>query len=780
MSPHPGIDATATSSSSHLSSFPPLSRSQRGRIERTLAQLPHDASTWADLTQAQARLPEADRDGADEDDGMYELWLKLVWQRGVTWHDKWAAVQRQAAGEQARDPPRRHHSRRPSDNLDLLRQKLDRVALDPPVARPAERSNPPPAATPSADLESLATSFSRLRLLLPSFSHWAASARFHAQREADLTHRRATWLARCALRSWRARAEGVRALEARAVDAVLQGEAARARRAARTALGAWRARCAAREEARDEARRADERRGKERALREARDAVAALSARGSARRALETWRERARESRAGSFRVLALGRGAVGVWREKAARRRERREALDDVAAEQWSAWESKRGRDVWSWWVRRTAWTIREREVRQQKDIDLKREAWEVWGDKKRQADHDAYLNSLAASHHARRLALSSLSTWRARLSRLSSLSVLSAEHSSTLLARRASSQLTTWRLSTRLSLLSRARSRTLATSALAAWTSAYEHLEIELAGRADALLVRKGAQLRAVAFSAWSDAAAQRGRLARAAEGVDRARVLRKALGRWKGREARERVQERKADVVRDFMQTRQKVRDQQLVVRVQEKQDQRLRSNTVQAWKSRVVARKSLEQDASAFFDRKAVLAGFKRWTEQTYAAEDRLVLADEHRAVKLEELRDRAFHAWLASTRRSSTLRERLVAFTTSRNAQTKEDVYDAWREKSLRRAEREAVRRREKREKEEAWAWWKGRTKTLVAVQHYNRLHALRALEAWRAWTTPPELVLRAIETDHSAITSGALQVWRIKTGAKRALKSLSI
>ncbi|GAA6051751.1 hypothetical protein JCM3770_002714 [Rhodotorula araucariae] len=962
MGPHPGLDATTTSSSSHLSSFPPLSRSQRARIERTLAHLPRDATTWADLTQAQGRLTEADREG-DDSDGMYELWLKLVWQQGVTWHDKWAAVQPQTDGEHALDPPRRHHRRRPSDNLDLLRQKLDRVALDPLSGRPAERSkstpprpllvhrptvagaggysssddqfagvptprarrssllearlaarrrpedaattdddgrvlhsrtrasfvrtrpsnggpddllpsstttphhstpapprrqsvatprpapvalSPPPPAplSPSRhpllharlsalpprspplrrapasgiDLDGLATSFSRLRLLLPSFSHWTASARFHAQREADLTHRRAAWLARCALRTWRARANGVRALDTRAADAARVGEARRTQRAARTALAAWRARRAERDAARADARRADERRDKERVLREARDAVAALSARRAVQRALERWRERARDARAARFRVLALGRGALGVWREKAARRREGRQVLEEVAAEQWCEWEAKRSREVWDWWVRRTAWTVKEREVRRQQDGDLKREVWDVWSDKKRQADHDAYLMSLAVAHHAGRLACSAVSAWRVRLSRLDSLLALSTAHQSTLLTRRATSDFKTWRLSTRLKLLSHTQAHTLASSALAAWTGAYEHLEIELAGRADALLARKGAQLRVVAFSAWADATAQRARLARAAAGVDRARVLRTALGRWRAREARERVQERKADVVRDFMQvrgawkhwcevawegrrarwaearrtarkrealgfwlaqTRQKSYDERLVALHREKQEQRLRANSVQVWKSRVIARKSLEQDASAFFDRKAVLAGFRRWTEQTYAAEDRLVLANEHRAVKLEELRDRAFHAWLASARRASALRERYVAFASVRDGRTKESKYHTWRERSLARVEREAVRRRDAREKEEAWAWWKGRTKTLVAVQHYNRMLALRTLEAWRVWTTPPEQVLRGVETDHRAITSGALQVWRIKTGAKRALKTLS-
>ncbi|GAA5856973.1 hypothetical protein JCM9279_000518 [Rhodotorula babjevae] len=998
MAPHPGPDVTAaaSSSSSSLSTFPPLTPQQRRRIEDTLANLEPDATTWADLTRAQHRLaqlghptssPLADHDDDPDDDSLYELWLKLVWQHGVTWHDKWAAAQQPAPVQTTTAPTTRNHRRRPSDNLDLLRRKLDRVSLEPPASprRPPDRpqstpprpllvhrpapggysssddqyagvptprarrtslldarllearrqreprrglattdddgdvaqraalapplrsrssfgrprpgpvdgtddalfdnspaaygpmhstpaprrrpststpraavappvlpsSPPPPAplspsrhpllharlsalshprdapdplpppparAPPARNLDALALSFSRLRLLLPTFAHWSALATFHTSRSATLAERRAAWLARCALRTWRARVERVRELEARGEGVAHEWDRARDEKTQRGALALWRTRRLEREQARDEQRRAVERDERERALRRARDDASHIVERGRASRALEAWRGRAREARAERFRMAALGRAAVRVWASAAEREKARDAALAEVAREQWGAWEGARARGAWGEWLRRTACRVRERELVRRRQGDVKRDVWDTWTDKKRQADHDAHLTSLASTHHARHLASLALSQWRTRLSHLSRLSRAADARAQALVARRAASSLVTWRLSTRLSLLARARSHALAESALAAWLAAYEHVEVELAGRADALVARKGAQLCAAAFGAWHEAVQQKRRLEAAARGVDRARVLRRVVGRWKAREEAQRVQARRADVVRDFMQvrgawrswcekawegrrarwederrnarkkeafdfwlsqTRQKTRDEQLVNRVQERQAERICSKALEAWKARVIARKSLEQDASAFFGRKAVLSAFKRWTLQAYRAEDRLVLADEHRAVKLEELRDRIFHAWLLSTRRSSTLRSRLSGFLAERDERDKAGVYDAWRDKALRGRERAAVVRREGRERAQAWEHWKGTTKTLAAMQHYNYILATRAFEAWRGWTTPPELVLRAVETDHGAITSGALQVWRIKTSAKRALKSLS-
>ncbi|GJN90524.1 hypothetical protein Rhopal_003535-T1 [Rhodotorula paludigena] len=160
MGPQGQLHADHTLAPSHStasSTFPPLSLAQRTRVQQTLALLPPDARTWADLTRAQSQLGATRRQGQGEDgddsddDELYEVWLKLVWQDGATWHDKWDSVLR--AWDTPADAPapaeaaRRNHRRRPSDNLDLLRRKLDRVALSDDAAA---ASIPPSTRCPSS------------------------------------------------------------------------------------------------------------------------------------------------------------------------------------------------------------------------------------------------------------------------------------------------------------------------------------------------------------------------------------------------------------------------------------------------------------------------------------------------------------------------------------------------------------------------------------------------------------------------------------------------------
>lgn len=139
------------------------------------------------------------------------------------------------------------------------------------------------------------------------------------------------------------------------------------------------------------------------------------------------------------------------------------------------------------------------------------------------------------------------------------------------------------------------------------------------------------------------------------------------------------------------------------------------------------------------------------GFSGWAAATVRAEQRLVLAHAHRAVKLEgapgsthgvcvrsarttsngrltllcfvpELRERVFRQWHDLAQQSRTLRERCAAVLQQRRRARLEYAFDVWREGSLRRGEEVVVRRREGRECREAWEWWKARTK----VREYSR------------------------------------------------------
>ncbi|GEM09747.1 sfi1 spindle body domain protein [Rhodotorula toruloides] len=513
---------------------------------------------------------------------------------------------------------------------------------------------------------------------------------------------------------------------------------------------------------------------------------------------------------------MGTARRAVGKWVRRVGEVRHRVRVMEEVADEKWNEAEMGRKREMRGWWVQRTALKVKEAELVRAREDALRREGWEWWREMKQRRDHVRHLEQVASSHDARHLAVQALTVWRTRTTHLSSLSSLASTHAHALLARRASSHLTHWRLSLRLRLALRVRTDSLLSTSLSTWLDTYEHIQIELEGRADALIATRGARVAVVALEAWRSAVQHRGKLQRAAETYSRLRYLASGLARWKGRWEEERVREKKAEVVRDFFvtrrawrrwseeswerkrarwelersrkqaketldywlaQLRQRRRDRELVTHLQRQQGQRLRAASMEQWKLAVVVRKEDEVEARDWRDHKLVRAGFRRWAGQTVKAEERILRAASFRTVKLEELRDRLFHAWLSSSRRSATLRERLVRFDAARKRKTLEASFDCWREGSLRGTEEQVQRRRMQRERQSAWEWWKCRTKTLAAIQHHNRLLAWHALSAWQAWTPSAVHTRRAVAADEGSVIGGAFQVWKIKTGAKKALRS---
>lgn len=733
MALHPGDDAHTVSST--LDPFPPLSPSQRTLIDHTLALVAPDAHTWADLTHAQSVLQRDGHASADEIERLYEVWLRMVWVEGTTWHDKWDAVQRQWAeadqqpvqGIETPVAKRRNHRRRPSDNLDLLRRKLDAVTLDtpaqpnsaprplprarpkstpprqllvrpaaqaggysssddqfvgvptPPTARATRLALPPrtervtlsttdddapgqairrrrvsattrdqvPTSTPrhsarpptptSPDLTpaaaprhtdsqplldrrlsalrprspspspsprppssassmlissslsppealSLALSFDRLRLFMPLFAHWKARTNFVRERERELGQRREAWLRRCGWEQWAARVARVREGAGRADEWRMGKDQRRASETGRrTALGrafeVWKDKWAARVEARGAAEREEARREKEAALRAARDAVLSLRYRGLATRSLRHWRIRCATKRVETVIGAALARRAVEKWARRVAQVRHRAQVMEEVADEKWAESEERRKRERWRWWVRRTALRVKEAELTGSREEALRREGWEWWREmqcvpvstdpfgegadvrhvRRQRRDHVRQLEQVASAHDARHLALQSLSIWRTRARQFAYLSSLASQHAHTLLTRRASSQLTHWRLSLRLRLALRVRTDSLLSASLAHWLDAYEHVQIELEGRADALIATRDARVGSVALEVWRSAVAHRAKLDGAAETYQRLRSLARGFERWKVRWEEERVREKKAEVVRDFFVTR-----------------------------------------------------------------------------------------------------------------------------------------------------------------------------------------------------------------------------
>ncbi|GAA6038224.1 hypothetical protein JCM8097_005802 [Rhodosporidiobolus ruineniae] len=733
-------------------------------------------------------------------------------------------------------PPRRT----PSTPLDPPHPRHSSSSALPPSSRPLvrPRSTPPVAARPllvhpsaagagysSSDdyfsppeAHALASQFARLRLVGVAFDAWAARAEFVRARERDVAQRRGRWLVRCAVEGWRDRLTRVRELEARAeaAEAARIGrEGKERRRVLLGAVGRWKARLERKREDQEEERRREERERREAELKGARDEVVRLRNRGMGRRALEHWYNATLSHRAARFRRLSLLRLSLSSLSYKLHAHLARSAELAAVADERWESNERARAKGAVGEWRRR--WRIREAEraVVGRTEEREKREVVEVWADKTRQARYLRDLDAAADQHYATRLASGALDAWKRRKRHVEALAFRSTQHSRLLLLRHSTSLLHHWRLTARLSLSLRSSSLTLLSTALDRWLSAHERVAVSLSGRADAFACRKDAELARAALAGWKDSAAHRARLSSAAEAVSRRSTLARSFGRWRAQHQHQELQRRKADVVREFMgqraawrvwqeravgrrrerwvegkrrergreallfwhaQTKQKQQDRQLVAQVQQRSDRRILSSALATWKERVILRREIEVEADKLYETRVLQSGFKRWGEQTVRAAERLLVADEHRALKLEELRDRSFHHWRLRTSRSLELKQRLEAFVQQRESREREEMWGRWREGRLRKIEEEVREKREVRVRREGWVRWKGRSKSLIALQFRHQHLLSRALQTWIHWTPPPSFTARAAQADAESILRGRLAVWAIKARAKTELK----
>lgn len=125
-----------TSTSSSIDPFPTLTTSQHRRLDRIINALDRDATSWAEFKQKKEELEGVNSEEDEEDNDIFPISLKLVFQQGVTWKDKWAGVQQkhdQTERRQSQITVGVSHSRRKSgresDGLDVLRARMDRVKL---------------------------------------------------------------------------------------------------------------------------------------------------------------------------------------------------------------------------------------------------------------------------------------------------------------------------------------------------------------------------------------------------------------------------------------------------------------------------------------------------------------------------------------------------------------------------------------------------------------------------------------------------------------------------
>ncbi|GAA5886149.1 hypothetical protein JCM6882_004280 [Rhodosporidiobolus microsporus] len=669
----------------------------------------------------------------------------------------------------------------------------------------------------------LALSFSRLRTLGGAFDAWVGKAEWVREREREVRGRRGEWEGRGALRGWRERVRRVGEMGERAErwreEREKERERGEGKRLVRGAFGRWREKRAEREREREEERRRGERELREARLREARDRVVELRRRGVVRKGMEHWYLLLLSRRAASFRRRSLLTRSLSHLLSAFSFRTAHTAALTAAADERWAENEAARGRSALGEWGRRARVRGVERELVEGREGERKRSAWEAWRDKLQQKRYVRDLEAAADQHYAISLASSAIETWTRRKRRVDDLSHLALSTSTSFLrARLTSSLLPHWRLSTRLSLSLSSSSRSVLLRAFNHWEENLDHVQVELAGRADAFAARKDGELVGAALAAWGDAAAHHARLNQAAAAVARRSLLARWFARWEGRKRAEDLQERKADVVRGFMaqrgawrvwvekgaerrrgrwvegkrrergrealmfwlqQTRQKQQDRQLVLAVQQRSNTRLLSSSLSRWKNRLIALRDVDAAASELYDGRVLHAGFKRWADETVQAAERLLVADAHRAGKLEDLHLRLFTRWRHSTARSVSLKARLAAFAAAKAERTREDAWGVWRERAMRRRE-EAVRaRREKAVKGEVVGRWMMKSKALLAHRHHRSHLLSSSLSLWRAWTPPPDLLATAVEVDRNVVLGGAVKVWRVRGEARRMLRGVS-
>lgn len=125
------------SNSSSIEPFPTLTDSQHKRLDRIINALDRDATSWAEFKQKKEELEGGIHSEEDEDENdIFPISLKLVFQQGVTWKDKWKGVQQNQDQTERRNNETtvglshsRKKSGRESDGLDVLRARMDRVKL---------------------------------------------------------------------------------------------------------------------------------------------------------------------------------------------------------------------------------------------------------------------------------------------------------------------------------------------------------------------------------------------------------------------------------------------------------------------------------------------------------------------------------------------------------------------------------------------------------------------------------------------------------------------------
>lgn len=144
--------SSSTTTTTTLEPFPVLTHAQHVRLDEIIGALEPGAKSWAEFKRKKEEIEsinphhsEDDSEGEEEED-IYPISLKLVFQPGITWKEKWNNVQHSQQTQQSSlplpPPQARTATATRNGGLDRLREKMDRVSLSAPEL-PRSKSTPP-------------------------------------------------------------------------------------------------------------------------------------------------------------------------------------------------------------------------------------------------------------------------------------------------------------------------------------------------------------------------------------------------------------------------------------------------------------------------------------------------------------------------------------------------------------------------------------------------------------------------------------------------------------
>ncbi|KAG8989868.1 hypothetical protein FRB90_002034, partial [Tulasnella sp. 427] len=217
--------------------------------------------------------------------------------------------------------------------------------------------------------------------------------------------------------------------------------------------------------------------------------------------------------------------------------------------------------------------------------------------------------------------------------------------------------------------------------------------------------------------------------------------------------------------------------------LVMAFNEKIEQRVMSNSLNFWISRVVENKSRELQISD--ERDAILqrSAFERWRDVFRRHGEALHLMQSFHEVKQEYLLRRIFQRWLNLTRKSIQRQRRLEEVKEERRQAIVQRAWETWRgrfkEKELAPLERQFRAQMDIHILFRAYRIWESKTVYVPAMRYFSIKFKVAVLARWKEAAGPPLLARQAREWNRNTLLSKMFAKWKDAYREKSQLKAIA-